>query len=61
MARMTKSKKEKSILENSKRNVLQIIFSRTMFIMVLIVMQFAYLIARMYAWAELIPILLGGE
>ena len=58
---MTKSKNENSILENSKRNVLQIIFSRTMVIMVLIVMQFAYIIARMYAWAEHIPILLGGE
>jgi len=61
MARMTKSKNENSILENSKRNVLQIIFSRTMLIMVLIVMQFAYIIARMYAYAEHIPILLGGE
>ena len=61
MARMTKSKNENSILENSKRNVLQIIFSRTMLIMVLIVMQFAYIIARMYAFAEHIPILLGGE
>lgn len=61
MARMTKSKNENSILENSKRNVLQIIFSRTMLTMVLIVMQFAYIIARMYAYAEHIPVLLGGE
>ena len=29
--------------------------------MILIVVQFAYIIARMYTWAELIPILLGGE
>lgn len=52
---------EKSILEISKRNVLQIIFSRTMLIMILIVVQFAYIIARMYTWAEHIPLLLGGE
>ena len=61
MSRMTKSKNENSILENSKRNALQIIFSRTMLIMVLIVVQFAYIIARMYAFAEHIPFLLGGE
>ena len=54
-------KKEKSVWEIGKRNVLQVIFSRTMLIMVLIVMQFAYIIARMYALAEYIPILLGGE
>ena len=61
MSRMTKSKNENSILENSKRSVLQIIFSRTMLTMVLIVVQFAYIIARMYAYAEHIPLLLGGE
>lgn len=61
MARMTKSKKEKSILEDSKRNVLQIIFSRTMLIMLLIILQFAYIIARMYAFAEYIPVFLGSE
>lgn len=32
-----------------------------MLIMVLIVLQFAYIIARVYAFAEHIPILLGGE
>ena len=32
-----------------------------MLIMILIVLQFAYIIARMYAWAEHIPILIGGE
>ncbi len=61
MARMTKSKRENSILEDSKRSVLQVIFSRTMLIMILIVLQFAYLIARMYAYAEHVPIFLGGE
>ena len=61
MARMIKSKKENSILEDGKRNVLQIIFSRTMLMMILIVLQFAYIIARMYAYAEHLPILLGGE
>ena len=61
MSRMLNRKNDNSILENSKRSALQIIFSRTMFIMVLIVMQFAYIIARMYAWAEHIPFLLGGE
>lgn len=61
MARMIKSKKENSILEDSKRNVLQIIFSRTMLIMLLIVLQFAYIIARMYAFAEYIPVFLGSE
>jgi len=54
-------KKEQSIWEIGKRNVMQVIFSRTMLIMVLIVLQFAYIIARMYAYAEHIPILLGGE
>lgn len=54
-------KKEKTVWEIGKRNVLQVIFSRTMLIMVLIVMQFAYIIARMYAFAEYIPIILGGE
>ncbi len=61
MARMIKSKKENSILEDGKRNVLQVIFSRTMLMMILIVLQFAYIIARMYAFAEHLPILLGGE
>lgn len=61
MARMTKSKKENSILEDGKRNVLQVIFSRAMLMMILIVLQFAYLIARVYAYAEHLPILLGGE
>ena len=56
-----KRKKDKSIWEISKRNALQVIFSRTMLIMVLIVLQFAYIIARVYAFAEHIPILLGGE
>lgn len=55
------SKREKSIWETSKRNALQVIFSRTMLCMILIVVQFAYIIARMYALAEHIPILLGGE
>ena len=58
---MMSRKKDISIWETSKRNVLQVIFSRTMLIMVLIVLQFAYIIARVYAWAEHIPILLGGE
>lgn len=61
MARMIKSKKENSILEDSKRNILQIIFSRTMLIMLLIVLQFAYIIARMYAFVEYIPVFLGSE
>lgn len=61
MARMIKSKKDNSILEDSKRSVLQVVFSRTMLIMILIVLQFAYIIARMYAFAEYLPILLGGE
>ena len=58
---MKVGKQEKSILEISKRNVLQIIFSRTMLIMILIVVQFAYIIARMYTFVEHIPIILGGE
>ena len=58
---MIKRKKDKSIWEISKRNALQVVFSRTMLIMILIVLQFAYIIAQMYAWAEHIPILLGGE
>ena len=58
---MKKKKNEKSIWEISKRNVLQVIFSRTMLIMVLIVLEFAYIVARVYALAEYIPILLGGE
>lgn len=58
---MRKNKKDKSIWETSKRSALQVIFSRTMLIMILIVLQFAYIIARMYAWAEHIPFLLGGE
>lgn len=61
MARMTKSKRENSIVEDSKRNILQIIFSRTMLTMVLILLQFAYLIGRMYTFAEYIPIFLGSE
>lgn len=61
MSRMLNCKNENSILENSKRSALQIIFSRTMFIMVLIVVQFAYIIARMYTFVEHIPIILGGE
>ena len=56
-----KKKRDKSIWETSKRNALQVIFSRTMLCMILIVVQFAYIIARMYAWAEHIPLLLGGE
>lgn len=58
---MKKRENEKSIWEIGKRSVLQVVFSRTMLIMVLIVLQFAYIIARMYAYAEHIPILLGGE
>lgn len=58
---MRKKKQDKSIWEMSKRSALQVIFSRTMLIMILIVLQFAYIIARMYAWAEHIPLLLGGE
>ncbi len=61
MARMIKSKNENSIWENSKRNVLQVVFSRTMLIMILIVLQFAYIIARMYTYAEYIPVFLGSE
>jgi len=61
MARMMRSKKENSILEDGKRSVLQVIFSRTMLMMILIVLQFAYIIARVYAYAEHLPILLGGE
>ena len=61
MARMIRSKKENSILEEGKRSVLQIIFSRTMLLMLLILLQFAYIIARMYAYAEYIPVLLGSE
>ena len=58
---MKKRENDKSIWEIGKRSVLQVIFSRTMLIMLLIVLQFAYIIARMYAFAEHIPILLGGE
>ena len=58
---MKKRELDNSIWEIGKRSVLQIIFSRTMLIMVLIVLQFAYIIARMYAWAEHIPLILGGE
>lgn len=58
---MKKKEKDNSIWETSKRNVLQVIFSRTMLMMVLIVVQFAYIIARVYAWVEHVPILLGGE
>ena len=58
---MIKRYKEKSIWEIGKRNALQVIFSRTMLIMILIVLQFAYIIARMYAFAEHIPLILGGE
>ncbi|MBP3677561.1 MAG: PLDc_N domain-containing protein, partial [Agathobacter sp.] len=61
MARMMRSKKDNSIWEESKRSALQVIFSRTMLIMILIVLQFAYIIARMYAFAGYLPILLGGE
>lgn len=61
MARMKRSKKENSLLEDSKRNVLQVVFSRTMLIMLLIVLQFAYIIARMYAFVEYIPVFLGSE
>ena len=53
--------KEESIWKIGKRSVLQVIFSRTMLIMALIVIQFAYIIARMYAFAEHIPLILGSE
>ena len=53
--------KENSIWKIGKRNVLQIIFSRTMLIIALIVIQFAYIIARMYAFAGHIPLILGSE
>lgn len=52
---------EDSIWKIGKRNVLQVIFSRTMLIMALIVIQFAYIIARMYTFAEHIPVILGSE
>lgn len=52
---------ENSIWKTGKRNVLQVIFSRTMLIMVLIVIQFAYIIVRMYTFAEHIPFILGSE
>ena len=58
---MKKYEMDASIWKIGKRNMLQIVFSRTMLIMLLIVLQFAYIIGRMYAWAEHIPILLGGE
>ena len=58
---IVKREKDKSIWEIGKRSVLQVVFSRTMLIMVLIVLQFAYIIASMYTYAEHIPILLGGE
>lgn len=61
MARMTRSKKENSIFEDGKRNILQVIFSRTMLMMLLIILQFAYIIARMYAYVEYIPVFLGSE
>ena len=54
-------KAENLIWKKGKRNVLQVIFSRTMLIMVLIIIQFAYIIARMYAFAEHIPLVLGSE
>lgn len=54
-------KTEDSIWKIGKRSVLQVIFSRTMLIMALIVIQFAYIIARMYAFAEHIPLILGSE
>lgn len=58
---INRRKDDNSIWETSKRNVLQVIFSRTMLIMVLILLQFAYIVARVYAFVEYIPILLGGE
>jgi len=58
---INKRENEKSIWEIGKRSVLQVVFSRTMLIMVLIVLQFAYIIARVYAYAGHLPILLGGE
>lgn len=58
---MKKYEMDTSLWKIGKRNMLEIIFSRTMLIMLLIVLQFTYIIARMYAWAEHIPILLGGE
>lgn len=61
MARIMKSKNENSILEEGRRNVLQIIFSRTMLMMILIVLQFAYIIGQMYAFAEYVPVFLGSE
>ena len=39
---MIKGKQDKSIWETGKRNALQVIFSRTMLIMILIVVHFAY-------------------
>ncbi len=61
MSRMINRKKEKSILEEGKRGVLQVIFSRTMLFMVLILLKFAYMIVRMYAFVEYIPVFLGSE
>lgn len=53
--------KKKTIWETGKRNFLQVVFSRTMLIMILIVLQFAYIVARVYAFTEQIPVLIGGE
>lgn len=54
-------KKENTMWQSSKRSILQVIFSRTMLIMVLIVIQFTYIISSMYAFAEHIPLILGSE
>ena len=56
-----KKKRGKTIWETGKKNILQMLFSRTMLIMFLIVLQFAYIVARIYALTEHIPLIVGSE
>lgn len=53
--------KESTIVAEGKRGIFQVVFGRTMLIIVLIVLQFLFLFAQFFAWAKYVPLLLGSE
>lgn len=53
--------KESTIVAEGKRGIFQVVFGRTMLIIVLIVLQFLFLFAQFFAWAKYVPLLLGSK
>ena len=58
---MTRSKKEHHFIDEGKRSILQIIFGRTMIIILLLVVQFIILFSILMHFTQFLPYLLGGS